>query len=413
MNKNILLLCAHYAEGNNANGICSCNIAEELVKRGNNVWVISSCYEIVSEAIIINDVNVNFIETEDYVNKLKKFRQQKGLLNKIKYFIYRFTRNIRLLFFYPNNAPQRSRQVFDLACSLVEHNKIDIVLGTYRPYESIISSIWLKRKYRDRLNVKTYHLDLLTVNDDRSGIVSKIMGLLGIRALKRECDVVDKILVPENFYDNNNAQIHNKMIPVGFPLYLKKCYYERSSFIFEKQVVNITYVGSLDKNNRWPQLIINILNECSVKFDFKFKIHIWGKLWDHETKELLEKSENVIYHGFLDNCYVQDILLKSDILLNISNRLTYDFLPSKIFQYFALEKPIINFIQNDKDCSLRYFDMYEFCFNIYSYKSISFQIKGLTQFVNLVRNREIDSKCHSINKFEKFTPSYICDIIES
>lgn len=408
---NILIICVYYTDSNNANGICAKNIAEEMIRRGHKVWVISSCDVLKCEHELVNGVDVHYIESEDYIRKLREFRKSDGIINKAKYLCYRISRNIKLLSIYPNNSPTRSLRVLQLAKKLIEDNNIQTVLGTYRPYESLFTSIALKNDFNSNLNVITYHLDLLTYNDDRTGLTAKIMSSKAQKALAKELNVVDKMLVPENYFEGSNP-VYDKMIPVGFPLYIRKEVYDISDVTFDKSDVNISYIGSLDKDNRNPEKIIRALSKCSSRIG-NIKLHVWGKLWDSETEHLLRNSENVIYHGVIENRYVQDILQKSDILLNVSNALTYNFIPSKIFQYFALEKPIINFVQNENDCSLKYFQKYKRCFNYYSYQDNINRNTEIESFIDCECRSEKNSTTELNDIYERFTPSYICDIIES
>lgn len=68
-----------------------------------------------------------------------------------------------------------------------------------------------------------------------------------------------------------------------------------------------------------------------------------------------------------DSWMVMDILEKSDILLNISNKQSYSAVPSKIFQMFSIRKPIINVVRHPKDFAKKYFDIYPSVFTIEEY----------------------------------------------
>ncbi len=407
---NILILCAYYTDSNNANGICAKNLAEEFVARGKNVWVISSC-DNKMESCQINGVNLSFVEVENYVNTLKRFRQRKGVLNKLLFFFYRIYRNMFLLFTYPNNSPRRSKQVVSMASCLIEDNNIDTVIGTYRPYESLYTSIKLKKRFSNKLKVCTYHLDLLTINDEWKGVASKIMQIKAKRAFEYELESVDRILIPENYFDRIHLK-HEKVLPVGFPLYIRRNTYDESDFHFSNEEISITYIGTLDNNNRNPKEALKIAEALSDAIHKKVVLHIWGRLWDSEICEIIKKSPYALYHESIENRYVQDILLKSDYLLNISNKVTCNFLPSKIFQYFALDKYIINIVQTPCDCSLNYFRKYKKSFNFYTYLDTSKQLIDLIQFLNKKEEHTLDYKTQT-DSFLKFTPAFICDKIES
>ena len=65
---------------------------------------------------------------------------------------------------------------------------------------------------------------------------------------------------------------------------------------------------------------------------------------------------------------------KADILLNISNTLDNQ-VPSKIFDYFALGKPVLN-VQKIENCPSReYFDRYPLAYTVCDYAPDSEQLK--------------------------------------
>lgn len=407
---NILISCVYYSDNYNANGICTKNLAREMLARGHNVWIISSCDSLVCDYELVDGIKVYYIASEDYIRKLKDFRVGKGVILSLRYVIYRVLRNIKLLFVFPNNSPIRSKKVLSLAERLIELNDIDLYIGTYRPYESLYTGIKLKHKYGNSLKVVSYHLDLLSSIVDRKGLTAWIMRRKAHNAINREISLVDKILVPENCGYIKN-KLTSKIASVGFPLYVKNDVVSSSGVEFKNDEISVVYIGSLDKDNRNPQIAVTLIENISIKINKPIVLHVWGQLWDAETNNILLKSNNVVYHGLIDNVFVQDILQKSDCLLNISNKLTYNFLPSKIFQYFAIGKPIINIVQNNKDCSLPYFEKYKRSYNIFSYKQVEAQMDLFEQFI-------VDCNlCYSSpsqpndTDFECFTPSYICDVI--
>ena len=104
-----------------------------------------------------------------------------------------------------------------------------------------------------------------------------------------------------------------------------------------------------------------------------------------------------------------NLLKRADLLLNITNKNTINMLPSKIFQLFAAQKPILNFVKNRNDCSLPYFKKSMVTFNIYEDTEISEQEFGVLQFIdgidrsNIKVNEELLYKC---------TPKHLINIIE-
>src|SRR5699024_11040684 len=94
----------------------------------------------------------------------------------------------------------------------------------------------------------------------------------------------------------------------------------------------------------------------------------------------------------------------SDFLVNISN-IYADVVPSKIFELFSLGKPIVNFVKNKNDFSLKYFEAYPLCFNFYEWEDFGSQVSKLKIFMEINKNRKVNSEI--LNEiFYKNQPEY-------
>jgi len=101
------------------------------------------------------------------------------------------------------------------------------------------------------------------------------------------------------------------------------------------------------------------------------------------------------------------------VLINIGNTFNNQ-VPSKIFDYFALCKPVLN-IEKIADCPAReYFERYPHVFNINEHQLSGCDISSLSEFVKSSKNNSIDySTVESL--FSDCTLTYatnvFCDII--
>lgn len=407
---NILFLTSRFLPEADASGICVYNVACEYVKNGHNVFVISEAdvTENVSEPI--DGINVFTVE-EAWFTKVLKIRNKANGIQRFLMKILHLLRNMLLLPFYPNVSPFRARKVYALAKRTVSENNIDLVVGAYRPYESVYSLINLKKKFGAKIKCVSWYLDLLWANKKENRLLNKLHLLSCRRSFEKDLKLLDGILLPitdkENYIKNNDTC--SKIRFFDFPLYvtdngkMKKC-----SFEFPQDSVNVAFVGTLDSVNRNITKVIDILKIINQN-GINIKLHIWGKLADPETVGLINNNHDIAaYHGYIDYLEVVDLLKKADFLLNVSNYLTYDMIPSKIFQLFSTGKPVLNFVSNKKDRAVPYFEKYGYAINIKTYAEFDVeQEETLVDFIKDAKNKKpAGESC-----FVENTPAFVASQI--
>lgn len=399
--KKILFLCGNYALPTDSNSVCVKNLAEEFSNYGNEIWIMTC-----SEGRYNNTIHIVSREKNLFTKVLTFFENKRGVLWKLLFKIIQGIRYFYTLPFYPNVAPLVSFRLYKQARKIIELNKIDIVVATYRPYETIYASIKLKKKYGEKLRVVTYHLDLLTSPRNTSNLILKTKTSRHRHVIDNEIKVVDKLLLPTSapMLDKSNVSY------VDFPLFVSFKKDSRVAYNFDKKKINITYVGTIDKYNRNPHYIINLLSNLPIIFEKQILLHIWGKISDISMVNLINNSKVVKYHGTAQPEDVPGILRHSDFLLNIGNAITFQMIPSKIFQYFASSKPIISIVRNRHDVTIPYFQKYGYTYFVKEYDEISLKEKEKS-FVRFVENN-IGIEIPSVyDKFESSTPQYICSQI--
>ena len=404
--KKILILCSIYGSEKSANGICAKNIASELKNNGNQVYVISNSGTDENKELDLSEATVYAVRQSWFSKISKKFESNKSMVEKLIYKMTSLLRHIFLIPFYPNVSPLRSRRVYRLSKKIVEEYGIDTIIATYRPYESIYAALKLKKKYGDALKVIDYHLDVLTDSNTSSSFARKFQYARACKVVEKERAILDKLILPESI--RSRVENISNIKFTDFPVYVPNQIEESCDFQFDSNAYNIAYVGTLNVENRNPRYVVSFLNKINEKSEQPFVLHIWGNV-SKEILDYLKNSKYIKYHGLVEHQYVMNLLKRADLLLNITNKNTINMLPSKIFQLFAAQKPILNFVKNRNDCSLPYLKKSGVTFNIYEDTEISEQEFGVLQFIdgidrsNIKVNEELLYKC---------TPKYLIDIIE-
>lgn len=396
--KNVLLIGGNFCLDTDANSICIKNIGIELIQRGCKCILITSSekrnYK-QDEGLEIYGLEESFYE---YLKKQKK------CIGNTLFYIFSHIRHVFLIPFFPNVSFLRSIKLYFLAKKIISNQKIDLVICFYRPFESVYCGLKLKKFFRDDINVVNFHLDLLSeyfYSKKRFFFRKKIQSFL-----KREYQIADFLFFPESV---QTKQSDKKISYTGFPVCRFNFHNQTYDCKFCKDCINCVYLGSIDNINRNPLHFLEVVKKYNEQEKIKFILHIWGRL-DDSVKDLIEKYDFIKFNGFVDESFSQDILNQSDFILNIGNKNTPKMLPSKIFKSFLSGKPILNFVKNREDVSLKYFNQYGHVLNIFE-DSAAFadDVLNFDSFVQMNKGMLFKPPLQLI---ERNTPEFIVNEIE-
>lgn len=391
-----------------ANSVCVRNMAREFVSQGHKVWNLAAGDECVTKAGDIGGAELWQIPEGWYAKFTKRAVKRPTVLRIIYFKLVSLIRHLVLMVIFPMTDPLRSWEVLKKAKVLVKDNDINIVVAIYNGYENIYSGMKLKRMFKDKLKVVSYHLDLRTSNTNTSQAVRKYVYQHALASIVKENKVVDKILIPYSG-QTDMEQIQGVKIKkikyVGFPVFIEGDR-ESCKLSFDKGAINISYIGTLSSENRNPCYVLTLLEKVSNKINKKIIVHFWGNVSGLENE--LKKSPVAIYHGTVDNKYARYILDSSDFLLNIGNTLTYNMLPSKVFGLFATGKPIINVINHPQDACLPFFERYNHSIDLKGYCPSHEDFTKLGEGII----KMLDQPLRVVNgMFDDFKPRTICEEI--
>lgn len=401
----ILMICGEFLEGKDANSICAQIIARELQDRGHEVNILYS-------SALNPDCNQLWNSSKCYRVRLPRYKELiKKCADKTRYrFFTRLLLIARKPFaaaLYPNVAFLSSRRYLCEAKRIIEKRKPDMVLVLYKPYEPLYTALKLKKECGNAIRIVAYHLDYLTDSDEKHSLFAKYKRFRGERVFRKELELLDRVFVQSTAQGRFSDTTENKKIGfVDFPLYLKSTPTVQSKFVFPPDSINISYIGSLDKENRNPKVLFRIIESMEKIHGKTVRLHLWGNI-DQEIKDGI-RGDQIVYHGYIDNCFVADLYRRSDFLLNVGNAITCSWIPSKIFQLFSAHKPIIDCITNEADATIPYFQKYEYALLLKLNEDVSAQYKDLKDFICSFYGIELTI---DDTQFETSTPTYVVDQI--
>lgn len=392
-----------------ANSVCVRNMAREFMSHGHCVWNLASGNTYTTTAGNLDGAELWHVREGYYGRLYHKVNEEPTLLLRLWFRLVSVARHILLLPLYPNTDPVRTKNVLKKAIQLIEKNEIGLVLAIHNSYPNIHAGMEIKRMYKEKVRVVSYHLDLRTASVNSSALIRKYIYAHALKSMVKESQVVDKILVPFSGRAETEkvAGMRLDIIEyVGFPVFVTEGEVSTCQLPFDKDSINVSYIGTLSRENRDPRYVLSLLETVSKISGRKIKVHIWGDIGGMEHE--LNESPIACYHGRVENRYVWHIMDHSDFLLNIGNTLAYNMLPSKVFGMFATGKPIINVVNHPHDATLPFIERYNHSIEIreydHNYNSPEHLAKEMKQ---LMRAPLRDSN----GLFEDFKPETICDII--
>lgn len=159
----------------------------------------------------------------------------------------------------------------------------------------------------------------------------------------------------------------DKLTPMNFPnIRPAQKSSAQSVFDFDQNHINLLFCGLLEDEYRNPDLFLQTAEKL-MEAGLPLKLHFLGTSTSKALVPFIKKyPENIIHHQAVSLEKAVATMEKADILLNISNTLDNQ-VPSKIFDYFSLCKPVLN-VQKIHNCPSReYFDRYPLSFTLCDY----------------------------------------------
>lgn len=152
----------------------------------------------------------------------------------------------------------------------------------------------------------------------------------------------------------------NKMSLIP-PMWHQPTSSDKYDMILFSRKIHLGYFGSFYDNVRslLPFLkFLSYMHEQESSLFDEIQFHFVGQM-DRRTLAMLEAYPEIrrymVVHGFVNRAQAIDAMSQVDILMNIGNTTDYH-LPSKVVDYLACGKPILNLISTQQDSAKRFFD---------------------------------------------------------
>lgn len=338
------VVCDYWVPRKSANSVCVEKILPLLAEKYDIRLI--TCDENVVEGdfakIAVGDIPIN-----------KALADSKGHMFKsaaIK-FVNKFNVVCHLPI-YPIRSRKWANRYGKAIEELLKSGEVALIVAVCFPGESIEACLKLKKNYPS-VRFVAYFLDEVAVGMYRKNtclrnLTSYAAACFEHRAIA-ELDGAIFLSSSRALVERNHSALLGKIQFTDVPL-LSEDRVVYKCDIHADRVVNILYAGTLANPDRNPSDFISLVR--SVFDPGEVHLHFAG-----DAAGLLDGYDDIDKLGFLPppECDIQ--MRQSDILLSIGN-MDPNLIPSKLFKYMSIGKPIIHLKRGERDSCLPYLARY-------------------------------------------------------
>ncbi|MEA4888163.1 MAG: hypothetical protein VB070_01660 [Clostridiaceae bacterium] len=381
-----------------ANGACIREVSKVLEGKGYDVHYF--CY-------YPENGTENITEKVHYIDPAP-FLKGRGATRTI----FKKLRSMLIIPFYPIGYPEqafRYKRCFD------EINKVvhfDLIISVLQPVEAAYACCLLRRKQKD-IGLVLYELDSITDTFQAAGWRRHLYFLrpLWEKYFYKKIDHVIKLSEHRPFYlQKAYRAFQNKFVYTGVPS-LTRLQITDDNAVPDKEGISLIYTGTLRKDFFSPEPILKMLPHACESERMHLSLFARGDC-DQIIRDSTAYKQNLIsINGFIPYEMMLKKIQQSDCCISIGNR--YETLiPSKIFTYMSLGKPIVHFFESDTDAALKYLNRYEKALLLRKNDDPLVAAEKFISFIRECKKKPPISYDEIAVRFKENTPEYTANIIE-
>jgi glycosyltransferase involved in cell wall biosynthesis len=409
--KKILIVLGSYFPKPSANGICVQQVANKLIEKGVEVSIVANKQSGMEDFEVINGVKVYRVEL-GWIERIIELSNKNNFLfsnHIIKIMV--LIRKIKLFLsfpIWPLISPLRSFKIYSKLKQLHQVDNFDVVMPVYTPIEGLIAGILLKMKFGN-FKLIYYFLDTLSGGTPPGPFSKKWLSKRGFKWENLIFKKADSIFILEshknNYLDEKYKRHHAKIEVVDIPLVRNIKSEIKNSYNYNSNKITFVFTGSLQKKVRNPSFFIELFKRLNV--GNLYELNIFGSTDSNIIlNNTYAKEYGIRYHGLVDINKAYEEMLNADTLVNIGNDSEH-MIPSKIFEYLSLGKPVIATYKSSVDPSIPYLKKYPLSLLLEEdWDKMDQYVNELENFINNSHNKTLEFEKIKEIYFEN-TPSHI------
>lgn len=416
-NMNILFSVGYLSTIPFANNNIEILLADTLAARGHNCYITGishddDVYKITEQGTVVQSWGVGkwLQDSARNFNKAIDNLPKNEIRKEIVKFIIRHPLYALGIFVLRTDYPYKTadKRYLRKVRKIIKEKNIDAVIGFCYPFDKV------KLLFDADLPVKRiyYQFDPYgmheTLDTDKRDI--KIKDEVDVIS-KSHIALTTKALASQYLQHYMYSTYWEKIKGLDFPVLVQK---QPKSveipFDFKKENTNILFCGTMDDGFRNPDFLMENF-EGIFRKDSSIKVYFLGTQQGVKVMQWAEKyPDNVFVHPGVKNDIAVAATYKADILLNIGNAIS-NMVPSKIFDYFATGKPVINVQKIENSPDIEYFEKYPIQFTLPEYTG-ELQSENLYKFIAENKGNHIDFEIVK-DLYYTATPEYVASLIEN
>ena len=218
-----------------------------------------------------------------------------------------------------------------------------------------------------------------------------------VAVIQKECAAFDRVkhifttpVLLKQYSENELYKRYtDKMTAVDFPNVKqhKRDVKVKSAIDFDGEYTNILFGGVVADSFRSPEYVLKVLAPLFEKGE-KIRMYFMGTNNSAVLDSYMEKyPQNIFFKEKVSADAALATMKKADVLLNIGNKIDNQ-VPSKIFDYFAIGKPILN-LQRIENCpAAEYFAKYPLVHILEEWKAAD--IETVEKFLRNAKGKTVD-----------------------
>lgn len=270
-----------------------------------------------------------------------------------------------------------------LDCLSKQSLEINSLVPVVFPFETVLAALQYK-KINPKAKIVSYLFDDFV--DSGSLHVYRFVAFLKRRRhlfleqkmLEESHAVLAMHPLRDHFEQWFSKELVKKISYLEHPLLIQP---RKSNLHLEDGVVHLCFTGSLIRNVREPDYLLQLLRGASFKKSVSAEFYVMGNAANQIKTGKLSDNLEVKNFGKVSKSNADEAIARSNILINIGER-TGRQVSSKIFEYMATGKPIIHIAYTHNDSVVKILQRYPLVLCIIkNIDDISNQTRALSEFI--------------------------------
>ena len=403
-NKYLFLLSRTYS----ANGICVKNVIQKMPCL-KNIYVIMYDDGVPKDDIGINIATIPHRSFETIISRA--ITQECGRVFTLILQVIRRLLSCALLPIWPTQSFKEIYHYYKQASRIIKAHKITHVIAVCYPGETLLALCFLKMRFGKKIKTIMYPLDVFVCGKYDGFAIEKKMSSFFSLIFSNICAFFsDKIIVLENAIDCYEKKLKHhkhKFEICGLPLIYK---YEPVNRIQKRESIHFVYGGNIIKSIRNPDYLFKILNDYCCLMNENICIDIYGSINKQLLNDFILKYNSIKfnYFGWVSEEDLSNAICDANAVISVGNSVGH-LIPSKIFKYMSLKKPIIHLNFIDADPCLPYLKKYGHTFFVEN--GVDVDLDDFRLWLKSLESCEISVDCEKL--FPQCTPAYTANVIQS